>query len=61
MIQTGNLSNRELDFLKQGVVFKNIKIGYFGMDPEQLTHKALHIVKAKNEIKNKERFKENVT
>lgn len=56
MIQMGNLSNKELDFLQQGVVFRTIKIGYFGMDPEELSHKTLHVIKVRNEAKKKEKL-----
>ena len=57
MTQMGNLSNKELEFLQMGVVFRAVKIGYFGMDPEQLTHKALNIIKQKEKAKKTGIFK----
>lgn len=48
MVKIGNLSNKELKFLQQGVVFEHIKTMYFGMDPYVLSKKAFELRKGKN-------------
>lgn len=36
MAQMNSLSNVELKYLQQGIIFKSIKLGYFGMKAETL-------------------------
>ena len=47
MVNTGYLTNKELKFLQKGVVFKGIKIGYFGMEAETLYKRAFYMQNSK--------------
>ena len=44
MAQRGQLSNQEIRFLQQGVLFETIKTLYFGVKPEHMAVK-IHNIK----------------
>ena len=51
MVNMSKLSQKELSFLQRGVIFKSVKIGFFGMDAEALTKKEFYLDKTLREKK----------